>query len=334
MHARRVSRRGPPTGRTAYRRGMALREYLVGEVADDYAAGSFAPGSDAPPRAARRRPHERRPTLLAACGGDDDDGEPTSRRAGRTHRGVTPRDRSESGRRTTPTTAGAPVTAEPVTLRLGSGNCRRHPRRRRTEGRGARRPREPRADPALLRPRRAGSRRRATAALCVDLLSSEGGTASLTDPAAAPAALGQHAEETLIGHLEAGIDQLQRRVPGAKIGVVGFCFGGGMTWNLMQVGDARIAAAVPFYGPAPGVTGLQQLEGRGARDLRGQRRPRQRDAGRGRSPRWSKAGLTSRGEDVRRRRPRVLQRHRPRYNEAAAAEAYALMLGWFQRFLT
>jgi carboxymethylenebutenolidase len=40
-------------------------------------------------------------------------------------------------------------------------------------------------------------------------------------------------------------------VPGAKVGAVGFCFGGGMVWNLLQAGEHRLAAAIPFYGPAP-----------------------------------------------------------------------------------
>ena len=36
----------------------------------------------------------------------------------------------------------------------------------------------------------------------------------------------------------------------AKVGAVGFCFGGGTTWNLVNAG-APLAAAVPFYGPLP-----------------------------------------------------------------------------------
>lgn len=71
------------------------------------------------------------------------------------------------------------------------------------------------------------------AALSVDLLSEEGGTASLTDPAGAPAALQAATDERLLGDLSAGIDELQRRAPGVKIGAVGFCFGGGMAWNLV-----------------------------------------------------------------------------------------------------
>ena len=72
-----------------------------------------------------------------------------------------------------------------------------------------------------------------------------------TDPAGAPAALGAAPVEQLLADLGAGIDELQSRVPDANVGVVGFCFGGGMTWNLLDAGEERLAAAVPFYGPAP-----------------------------------------------------------------------------------
>jgi carboxymethylenebutenolidase len=88
-------------------------------------------------------------------------------------------------------------------------------------------------------------------ALCVDLLSREGGTESLGDPAAAPSTLGNAPLDRLLDDLRAGIDELERRVSGAKVGVVGFCFGGGMTWNLLNAGEERLAAAVPFYGLAP-----------------------------------------------------------------------------------
>jgi carboxymethylenebutenolidase len=73
----------------------------------------------------------------------------------------------------------------------------------------------------------------------------------LTDPAAAPTALANAPVERLLGDLGAGIHELQQRVPGASVGTAGFCFGGGMVWNLLQAGEQRFAAAVPFYGPAP-----------------------------------------------------------------------------------
>ncbi|HZZ45844.1 MAG TPA: dienelactone hydrolase family protein [Pseudonocardia sp.] len=88
-------------------------------------------------------------------------------------------------------------------------------------------------------------------ALCVDLLSSQGGTSALTDPAAAPTALAKAPVEALVADLRAGIDELGRRAPGTKVGAVGFCFGGGMVWQLLAAGEARLTSAVPFYGPAP-----------------------------------------------------------------------------------
>ncbi len=88
-------------------------------------------------------------------------------------------------------------------------------------------------------------------ALAIDLLSEEGGTATFADPAEATAALGRAAPERLVADVRSGIDELARRVPGKKLAVVGFCFGGGMTWKLLAAGEPRIAAAVPFYGPTP-----------------------------------------------------------------------------------
>src|SRR5207244_2816417 len=88
-------------------------------------------------------------------------------------------------------------------------------------------------------------------ALCVDLLSEEGGTASFSDPAKATAALTAAPRDRLVGDLSAGLDELARRGPGLRMGVMGFCFGGGMTWSLLNAGESRLAAAIPFYGPLP-----------------------------------------------------------------------------------
>jgi carboxymethylenebutenolidase len=51
--------------------------------------------------------------------------------------------------------------------------------------------------------------------------------------------------------MRSGLDELGRRVPGARLGITGFCFGGGMVWTLLDAGEPRLAAAIPFYGPAP-----------------------------------------------------------------------------------
>jgi carboxymethylenebutenolidase len=88
-------------------------------------------------------------------------------------------------------------------------------------------------------------------ALAVDLLSEEGGTAALGGDAQAIGALGAAPATRMVADLRAGIDELQKRAPGKKVGVIGFCFGGGMTWQLLAAGEPRVAAATPFYGPAP-----------------------------------------------------------------------------------
>ncbi|HVS42225.1 MAG TPA: dienelactone hydrolase family protein [Candidatus Dormibacteraeota bacterium] len=88
-------------------------------------------------------------------------------------------------------------------------------------------------------------------ALAPDLLSEEGGTDSLGDPANATAALAKVPEDRFVADMRSGIDELARREPSAKLGAVGFCFGGGQLWSLLAAGEPRLAAAVPFYGPCP-----------------------------------------------------------------------------------
>lgn len=88
-------------------------------------------------------------------------------------------------------------------------------------------------------------------ALAIDLLSSRGGTATFTDPAEATAALTEIPPEESVANLKAGLDELARRTPGAKLAAVGFCLGGGMVWRLLASDTPQLAVAVPFYGPTP-----------------------------------------------------------------------------------
>src|SRR4051794_27639720 len=85
-------------------------------------------------------------------------------------------------------------------------------------------------------------------ALAPDLLSRAGGTAGAPD---ATAALGAVSTADLVTDLRSGLAELARRADGLKLGVMGFCFGGGMTWQLLDAGASELAAAVPFYGPSP-----------------------------------------------------------------------------------
>jgi len=88
-------------------------------------------------------------------------------------------------------------------------------------------------------------------ALAIDLLSAQGGTAAFADPANATAALSKIEPPEFIANLRSGIEEVQRRVPGRKVAAVGFCMGGGLVWRLLAAGTPALAAAVPFYGPAP-----------------------------------------------------------------------------------
>jgi carboxymethylenebutenolidase len=87
--------------------------------------------------------------------------------------------------------------------------------------------------------------------LAIDLLSEEGGTKSFADEFEAMAALGAAPPSRFVADMKAGVTEIRRRVPGKKLAATGFCFGGGMTWLLLASKEARLAAAVPFYGPFP-----------------------------------------------------------------------------------
>jgi carboxymethylenebutenolidase len=88
-------------------------------------------------------------------------------------------------------------------------------------------------------------------ALAVDLLSSGGGTKKFPDEAEIMKLLSEASPDDLVADMTAAIDEIERRVPDATIGAIGFCFGGGMVWQLVQSGEQRLAAAAPFYGTTP-----------------------------------------------------------------------------------
>jgi carboxymethylenebutenolidase len=170
------------------------------------------------------------------------------------------------------------------------------------------------------------------AALAVDLLSSEGGTAALTDPAQAPTLLSQAAPEQLRAQLGAGLDELARRAPGARLGAVGFCFGGGMVWSLLQAGEARLAAAAPFYGPVPDPVDFSKARAAvlgvfGELDTR-VNAGRERAAAALTAAKLEHDIKTYAGADH-----AFFNDTGPRYNPTAAADAWRDLLDWFGRHL-
>ncbi|MDQ7842983.1 MAG: dienelactone hydrolase family protein [Armatimonadota bacterium] len=99
------------------------------------------------------------------------------------------------------------------------------------------------------------------AALAPDLVSHEGGTPRyLNDLAQVSAILGRTAPERLVEMLNAAVRSLQAlpTVRADRIGAIGFCFGGGMTWRLATA-NADLRAAAPFYGPSPPLTDVPKI---------------------------------------------------------------------------
>ena len=98
-------------------------------------------------------------------------------------------------------------------------------------------------------------RRTATAgymAFGIDLLSRQGGAEKLGGTYSG--ALANTTVDQMNADLITAIAYIQSKAGDGygpvKVGAVGFCFGGGTTWNLVNTG-APLAAAVPFYGPLP-----------------------------------------------------------------------------------
>jgi carboxymethylenebutenolidase len=166
-------------------------------------------------------------------------------------------------------------------------------------------------------------------ALAVDLLSEEGGTAGLPSEGEAPAALALAPADRMIADLQAGLDELGRRAPGAKLAVIGFCFGGGMTWQLLAAGEPRLDAAVPFYGPFPAGADLSGSPNAAVLGIYAAEDSRVNGSMDDAEQALTAAGLTHElrvfdGVDH-----AFFNDTGGRYDADAAAEAYQAMLDWF-----
>jgi carboxymethylenebutenolidase len=170
-------------------------------------------------------------------------------------------------------------------------------------------------------------------ALAIDLLSEKGGTASFRDPAEATAALSAIAPEQFTHYLNSGVAEVKLRAPGQKVGVVGFCFGGGLVWQLLASGALGVSAAVPFYGPLPlnpdfagskaAVLGIY-----GALDTRVTGSQAMAKAALDRFGLVNELVVEPNADHA------FFNDTGPRYNAAAAADAWQRMLDWLSRYLS
>ena len=169
-------------------------------------------------------------------------------------------------------------------------------------------------------------------ALAIDLLSEKGGTATFQDPAQATAALSTIAPDQFTHDLNSGVAELHLRAPGQKVGVVGFCFGGGLVWQLLASGALGVSAAVPFYGPLtdnPDFTGSKAavLGIYAALDTRITGSKQAAKAA------LDRAGLVNELVVEPNADHAFFNDIGPRYNAAAAADAWHRLLDWFGRYL-
>ncbi len=97
--------------------------------------------------------------------------------------------------------------------------------------------------------------------LAIDLLSRQGGTDAAGGPEAVPGLLANMPPQQFVDDFRAGLHYLQAQpfVATDRIGMIGFCFGGGVTWRCATE-IPELKAAVPFYGPNPPLENVPNIQ--------------------------------------------------------------------------
>jgi carboxymethylenebutenolidase len=165
-------------------------------------------------------------------------------------------------------------------------------------------------------------------AVAPDLLTREGGTASIGD---VPPVLSEIPRERHTADALAAIAYLQGQ-GATKIGIVGFCFGGAVTWRV-AIASPDIAAAVPFYGSNPPLDGVPSINA-AVHACYGELDERV-NAGIGDIDTALTAAGVTHEYKIYTGAQHAFHNHtnEARYNEAAAIEAWADTLAWFDKHL-
>lgn len=170
------------------------------------------------------------------------------------------------------------------------------------------------------------------AALAVDLLSRKGGTASLSYDEV-PGELGNMPLEQFVQDFQSGLEYLKGQpfTQSQRVGMIGFCFGGGVTWKV-AVSLPELRAAIPFYGPPPPVEDLPKIQAAvlaiyGANDARiTQTAPAVEEAMLKNHKTFEKIIYPNADHAF-------FNDTGPRYNPEAARDAWNKSLAWFQKYL-
>jgi carboxymethylenebutenolidase len=170
------------------------------------------------------------------------------------------------------------------------------------------------------------------AALAVDLLSRQGGTSTL-DSSQVPGALGNIDPEQFAQDFRSSLGYLQAQsyAEADRVGMVGFCFGGGVTW-LAATRIAELKAAVPFYGPHPPLEDVKDIQAAvlaiyGERDQRINQGISEIEAAMQQNDKVFEKIIYPDADHA------FFNDTGPRYNPQAAQDAWQRLLAWFDRYL-
>ncbi len=96
--------------------------------------------------------------------------------------------------------------------------------------------------------------------LAVDLLSRQGGTAKV-EASQVPGILGNTPPQQFVQDFQSALEYLKSQpyVAPGRFGMVGFCFGGGVTWRCATA-MPELRAAVPYYGPNPPLQDVPKVQ--------------------------------------------------------------------------
>ena len=106
-----------------------------------------------------------------------------------------------------------------------------------------------------------------------------------------------------------------------------------MTWQLLAAGEPRLAAAVPFYGPAPADADFSGSPNAAVLGIYAENDSRVNASREAAGAALTAAGLTHELRTFPGVDHAFFNDTGARYNEAAATEAYQAMLDWFASHL-